>query len=206
MLNPKSAHGTLTAETIEALSFYQRRRRIPDTGQADATTLTALGVAPSGNERDDVRAAQRALLRIRREMGRVRATQNLDPETERALRVFQQTVGLPVTGLPDEATRDRLAIGDAEGYTPLNIGSVFRRLGIDVTMVFTDESHFGVAEDWIRALFDRLSKGKTLFDAARAATSVVPRNQRSDYDYRLHANVENPGLLKILPARHGANP
>lgn len=120
--------GKFGAKTEDALRAFQRSQGLPETGEADAATLAALDAPPAmrrGERGEDVRALQRLLNHARRAAGLtpIATDGHFGGDTERALREFQRTQGLPETGVLNAATET--ALQNARPTSPATNSSGF---------------------------------------------------------------------------------
>jgi peptidoglycan hydrolase-like protein with peptidoglycan-binding domain len=108
--NPGSTDGTLGPQTEAALRAYQHAYRLPETGKLDETTGRSLlrerfetSRAPVDlSNREVLRDAQRQLKALGFDPGSTDGT--FGPQTEAALRAYQQSYRLPETGRLDDVT------------------------------------------------------------------------------------------------------
>ena len=108
--NPGAADGHLGAQTVAALRAYQQAYRLPVTGKLDEMTLRSIlperfeatGVPLDLSSREVLQQAQRQLKALGFDPGSTDGT--FGPQTEAALRAYQQAYRLPQTGRLDEAT------------------------------------------------------------------------------------------------------
>jgi peptidoglycan hydrolase-like protein with peptidoglycan-binding domain len=113
--------GTFGPQTEAALRAYQQAYRLPQTGRLDDVTLRSLlperfetsrtSLEPAN--REVLRQAQRQLKALGFDPGSMDGT--LGPQTEAALRAYQQAYRLPQTGRPDEVTLRSLLPENREG-------------------------------------------------------------------------------------------
>ena len=113
---PGAIDGNLGPQTATALRAYQRSYRLSETGRLDEATLrsllperSAVARAPEVSRapvdlsnREVVRDAQRQLKALGFDPGSTDGT--FGPQTEAALRAYQQAYRLPETGRLDEVT------------------------------------------------------------------------------------------------------
>jgi peptidoglycan hydrolase-like protein with peptidoglycan-binding domain len=113
---PGAVDGNFGSQTATALRAYQRSYRLPATGRLDETTLRSLlpersevSGAPEVSRapvdlsnREVLRDAQRQLKALGFDPGSTDGT--FGPQTEAALRAYQQSYRLPETGRLDDAT------------------------------------------------------------------------------------------------------
>ena len=119
--DPGVMDGTFGPQTEAALRAYQQAYRLPQTGRFDEVTLRSLlperfeasrtPVEPPN--RDVLRQAQRQLKALGFDPGVMDGT--FGPQTEAALRAYQQAHRLPQTGRPDEVTLRSLLPEKREG-------------------------------------------------------------------------------------------
>lgn len=119
--NPGSADGTFGEQTAAALRAYQQAYRLPVTGRLDETTVRSIlperfeasrtPLEPSSQE--VLQQAQRQLKALGFDPGSVDGS--FGPQTEAALRAYQQAYRLPQTGRPDEVTLRSLLPERREG-------------------------------------------------------------------------------------------
>jgi peptidoglycan hydrolase-like protein with peptidoglycan-binding domain len=108
--NPGAVDGNLGAQTVAALRAYQQAYRLPVTGRLDETTLRSIlperfeatGVPLDLSNREVLQQTQRQLKALGFDPGSTDGT--FGPQTEAALRAYQQAYRLPQTGRLDEAT------------------------------------------------------------------------------------------------------
>jgi peptidoglycan hydrolase-like protein with peptidoglycan-binding domain len=108
--NPGVVDGNMGAQTVAALRAYQQAYRLPVTGRLDETTLRSIlperfeaSRAPLDlSNRDVLQQAQRQMKALGFDPGTMDGT--FGPQTEAALRAYQQAYRLPQTGRPDEVT------------------------------------------------------------------------------------------------------
>jgi peptidoglycan hydrolase-like protein with peptidoglycan-binding domain len=122
--DPGTMDGTFGPQTEAALRAYQQAYRVPQTGRLDDVTLRSLlperfeasrtSVEPPN--REVLRQAQRQLKALGFDPGTMDGT--VGPQTEAALRAYQQAYRLPQTGRPDEATLRSLLPEKREGALP----------------------------------------------------------------------------------------
>jgi peptidoglycan hydrolase-like protein with peptidoglycan-binding domain len=132
---PGAIDGNFGSQTATALRAYQRSYRLPETARLDETTLRSLlpersGVSPAPevsrapapvvprtpvdlSNREVRRDAQRQLKALGFDPGSTDGT--FGPQTEAALRAYQQAYRLPQTGRPDEVTLRSLLPEKREG-------------------------------------------------------------------------------------------
>jgi peptidoglycan hydrolase-like protein with peptidoglycan-binding domain len=119
--NPGAVDGNFGAQTAAALRAYQQAYRLPETGRLDETTLRSIlperfeaSRAPVDvSNREVLRQAQRQLKALGFDPGTTDGT--FGPQTEAALRAYQQAYRLPQTGRLDEATLRSLLPEKREG-------------------------------------------------------------------------------------------
>ena len=108
--NPGAVDGNLGAQTVAALRAYQQAYRLPVTGRLDETTLRSIlperfeatGVPLDLSNREVLQQAQRQLKAMGFDPGSTDGT--FGPQTEAALRAYQQAYRLPQTGRLDDVT------------------------------------------------------------------------------------------------------
>ncbi|HXH09922.1 MAG TPA: peptidoglycan-binding domain-containing protein [Alphaproteobacteria bacterium] len=108
--NPGDIDGELGAQTLAALRAYQQAYRLPETGRLDDVTLRSLlpeRVQPAPtpvdvSNREVIRRAQTQLRALGFDPGPTDG--DFGPQTEAALRAYQQAHRLPQTGRLDEVT------------------------------------------------------------------------------------------------------
>jgi peptidoglycan hydrolase-like protein with peptidoglycan-binding domain len=113
--------GTFGPQTEAALRAYQQAYRLPQTGRLDDVTLRSLlperfeasRTAMEPPNREVLRQAQRQLKALGFDPGSTDGT--FGPQTEAALRAYQQAYRLPQTGRPDEVTLRSLLPEQREG-------------------------------------------------------------------------------------------
>jgi peptidoglycan hydrolase-like protein with peptidoglycan-binding domain len=119
--DPGGTDGTFGPQTEAALRAYQQAYRLPQTGKLDDVTFRSLlpeqaeaSRAPLGPpSRDVLRQAQRQLIALGFDPGATDGT--FGPQTEAALRGYQQAHRLPQTGRLDEVTLRSLLPEKREG-------------------------------------------------------------------------------------------
>jgi peptidoglycan hydrolase-like protein with peptidoglycan-binding domain len=119
--NPGAVDGNIGPQTVAALRAYQQAYRLPETGRLDETTLRSLlperfeaSRAPVDlSNRQVLQQAQRQLKALGFDPGVTDGT--LGPQTEAALRAYQQAYRLPQTGRLDESTMRSLLPEKREG-------------------------------------------------------------------------------------------
>lgn len=112
------ADGTVTAQTRAALKEFQKSENLQDTGQLNPGTLAALGVPADEEEQPaslvlssaKVRALQAKLIERGFNVGPVDG--RMGAATRAALRDFQRSQDLPVTGRIDSRTLAALGVAD----------------------------------------------------------------------------------------------
>jgi N-acetylmuramoyl-L-alanine amidase len=119
--DPGSTDGTFGPQSEAALRAYQQAYRLPQTGRLDDVTLRSLlperfeasrtSIEPPN--REVLRQAQRQLKALGFDPGSMDGT--FGPQTEAALRAYQQAYRLPQTGRPDEPTLRSLLPEKREG-------------------------------------------------------------------------------------------
>jgi peptidoglycan hydrolase-like protein with peptidoglycan-binding domain len=113
--------GTFGPQTEAALRAYQQSYRLPQTGRLDDVTLRSLlperfetsRTSMEPPNREVLRQAQRQLKALGFDPGNTDGT--FGPQTEAALRAYQQAYRLPQTGRPDEVTLRSLIPEKREG-------------------------------------------------------------------------------------------
>jgi peptidoglycan hydrolase-like protein with peptidoglycan-binding domain len=108
--NLGAVDGKLGAQTMAALRAYQQQYRLPVTGRLDETTLRSIlperfeptGVPLDLSNREDLQQAQRQLKALGFDPGSTDG--KFGPQTEAALRAYQQAHRLPQTGRLDDVT------------------------------------------------------------------------------------------------------
>jgi mannosyl-glycoprotein endo-beta-N-acetylglucosaminidase len=108
--NPGAVDGNMGAQTVAALRAYQQAYRLPQTGQLDETTLRSIlperfeaSLAPLDlSNREVLQQAQRQMKALGFDPGTMDGT--FGPQTEAAVRAYQQAYRLPQTGRLDEVT------------------------------------------------------------------------------------------------------
>ena len=108
--NPGAVDGNMGAQTVAALRAYQQAYRLPLTGQLDETTLRSIlperfeaSLAPLDlSNREVLQQAQRQMKALGFDPGTMDGT--FGPQTEAAVRAYQQAYRLPQTGRLDEVT------------------------------------------------------------------------------------------------------
>jgi peptidoglycan hydrolase-like protein with peptidoglycan-binding domain len=119
--NPGTIDGNFGGQTAAAVRAYQQAYRLPVTGRLDETTLRSIlperfeaSRTPSDlSNREVLRQAQRQLKALGFDPGSTDGT--FGPQTEAALRAYQQAYRLPQTGRLDEATLGSLLPEKREG-------------------------------------------------------------------------------------------
>jgi peptidoglycan hydrolase-like protein with peptidoglycan-binding domain len=122
--NPGAVDGNYGEQTAAALRAYQQAYRLPVTGRLDEVTLRSLlperfeasRTSMEPPNREVLRQAQRQLKALGFDPGTMDGT--VGPQTEAALRAYQQAYRLPQTGRPDEATLRSLLPEKREGSLP----------------------------------------------------------------------------------------
>jgi peptidoglycan hydrolase-like protein with peptidoglycan-binding domain len=119
--NPGSVDGNIGPQTAAALRAYQQAYRLPETGRLDETTLRS--ILPERYEasrtpldlsnQEVIQQAQRQLKALGFDPGGTDGT--FGPQTEAALRGYQQAHRLPQTGRLDEVTLRSLLPEKREG-------------------------------------------------------------------------------------------
>jgi peptidoglycan hydrolase-like protein with peptidoglycan-binding domain len=117
------ADGAFGPGTAAAVATYQRTRALPSTGVVDLATATALGlVQPRAQLAPGAGGAQVAALQRRLQAAGVHVRGGADgqygPATALAVRAFQKTKGVPVTGTVDAYTAALLARAVAPAVRP----------------------------------------------------------------------------------------
>ena len=118
--NPGSVDGNIGPQTAAALRAYQQAYRLPETGRLDETTLRS--ILPERYEasrtpldlsnQEVIQQAQRQLKALGFDPGVTDGT--FGPQTEAALRAYQQAYRLPQTGKLDDVTFRSLLPEQAE--------------------------------------------------------------------------------------------
>jgi len=98
--------GIYDQATQNAVREFQRGNGLPVTGDVDGATRQALFIATIPN--NDVRDVQRRLQLVGSLPANFTITGINDQTTQNAVRDFQRVNGLPVTGMVDAATRNKL--------------------------------------------------------------------------------------------------
>jgi peptidoglycan hydrolase-like protein with peptidoglycan-binding domain len=107
---PGDIDGNVGSQTEAAVRAYQQKYRLPETGRLDETTLRSLlpertHASPIPVDRSDRELTRRAQIQLKAlgfDPGSVDG--NIGPQTEAALRAYQQAHRLPATGRLDEVT------------------------------------------------------------------------------------------------------
>ena len=115
-------NGAMNSQTTAALQAFQKDTGLPQSGQADAKTLDALGFCPApapvetkpaptctefpADRRGQIQAVQQALIEQKYDIRS--ADGGMGRKTRKALRQFQADKGLKKTGRIDAATREAL--------------------------------------------------------------------------------------------------
>lgn len=105
------ASGTMTPQTRAALKDFQKSENLQETGQLNPGTLAALGIPPGDTlvlSSPLVRQMQQRLKDRGYEAGP--ADGRMGAATRAAIREFQRSENLPVTGRPDRQTLSALGI------------------------------------------------------------------------------------------------
>jgi peptidoglycan DL-endopeptidase LytE len=118
--NPWAVDGNFGAQTAAALRAYQQAYRLPETGRLDETTLRSIlperfeasRVPVDVSNREVLRQAQRQLKALGFDPGTTDG--EFGPQTEAALRAYQQAYRLPQTGRLDDVTLRSLLPDRAE--------------------------------------------------------------------------------------------
>jgi peptidoglycan hydrolase-like protein with peptidoglycan-binding domain len=119
--NPGAVDGNIGPQTEAALRAYQQAYRLPQTGRLDETTLRSIlperfeasRVPLDLSNREVLQQAQRQMKALGFDPGTMDGT--FGPQTEAALRAYQQAYRLPQTGRPDEVTLRSLLPEKREG-------------------------------------------------------------------------------------------
>jgi peptidoglycan hydrolase-like protein with peptidoglycan-binding domain len=119
--NLGAVDGKLGAQTMAALRTYQQQYRLPVTGRLDETTLRSIlperfeptGVPLDLSNQEDLQQAQRQLKALGFDPGSTDG--KFGPQTEAALRAYQQAHRLPQTGRLDDVTLRSLLPEKREG-------------------------------------------------------------------------------------------
>jgi peptidoglycan DL-endopeptidase LytE len=119
--DPGSTDGTFGPQTEAALRAYQQAYRVPQTGRLDEVTLRSLlperfeasRTSAEPPSREVLRQAQRQLKALGFDPGSMDGT--FGPQTEAALKAYQQAYRLPQTGRLDEVTLRSLLPEKREG-------------------------------------------------------------------------------------------
>ena len=119
--NPGAVDGQYGGQTAAALRAYQQAYRLPVTGRMDETTLRSIlserfeaSRTPMDlSNRQVLQQAQRQLKALGFDPGSTDGS--FGPQTEAALRAYQQAYRLPQTGRPDEVTLRSLLPEKREG-------------------------------------------------------------------------------------------
>jgi hypothetical protein len=217
-LDPQGVDGGYGPNTRTAVAHYQWCKGLRARGAPTAETLAALGEPPQpqlvGDEPDPtllpepiVTSIQRKLLGYSREMnpgaranGRVSGRWN--DRTESAVRLFQELCNLPVTGLPDQATLDRMDLG-VEERQPRNLAEYWVKHGCDVALGFTLSIAGDHASAWGQRFWRHAKEGMGVTEAAQEALKAVPRRGRAGLRYNIYAGDGVDPNLSIAPARYG---
>jgi peptidoglycan hydrolase-like protein with peptidoglycan-binding domain len=129
------ADGVFGPATESAVRAYQRSRGLVATGRADAATLSALNrrapaIGVGGLARGATGSAVRSLQQALVNAG-IRFSGGVDgvfgPATEAAVKSYQRSRGLPVTGRGDAATLNALGRGARASSTPTPTSNVLAR-------------------------------------------------------------------------------
>jgi peptidoglycan hydrolase-like protein with peptidoglycan-binding domain len=119
--DPGSVDGSFGPQTEAALRAYQQAYRLPQTGRLDDVTLHSLLPERFGASRTSIEAANREVLQqAQRQLKALgfdpgSVDGSFGPQTEAALRAYQQAYRLPQTGRPDEVTLRSLLPERREG-------------------------------------------------------------------------------------------
>ena len=176
-----AVNGVYGRSTTQAVRQFQRIRRLPVTGIADAETLDQLGVdlasLPVGlshpihgtissdritrnSSRDDVRVLQRVL----RSFGfNLRDDGVYGAQTEQAIRTYERTADLPVDGIADRATLLDMGFTDGGrgGTRPQTNESSRSSRGRYVAAIIAGPSELGtVQQDFPNATVERNNLGQ----------------------------------------------
>ncbi|MEM1253554.1 MAG: peptidoglycan-binding protein [Cyanobacteria bacterium P01_H01_bin.21] len=198
LFSAASVNGIYGSSTTQAVRQFQRIRRLPVTGIADAETLEQLGVdlasLPVGlshpihgtissdritrnSSRDDVRVLQRVL----RSFGFNLTDDGVyGAQTEQAIRTYERTADLPVDGVADRATLLDMGFTDGGGRDPRlqTADSSRSSRGRYVAAIIAGPSELGtVQQDFPNATVERNNLGQYIslgrfFDQSDAAAWV----------------------------------
>jgi N-acetylmuramoyl-L-alanine amidase len=128
--NPGTVDGNFGSQTEAAIRAYQQAYRLPTTGRLDDITLRSLlperfeaSRAPADVSNPEVlRQAQRQLKALGFDPGSLDGT--FGPQSEAALRAYQQAYRLPTTGKLDEVTlRSLLPERSQTSPAPVNLSN-----------------------------------------------------------------------------------
>lgn len=203
--------GQFGPATQDALRAFQQEQGLSVTGSFDAATERALQRAArrprleQGARGNDVTRLQQAL---RRRGGSLGADGVFGPATQRALEDFQRAEGLPVTGVADAETWDRLDelrrgdSGDSVRALQEGINRVRRAQGLDPIEA---DGKFGPGtEEALKAL----QRAAGLEESGRASPellSVLRRHQRNLGDTPLLQSGDRSPAVERLQARLNAH-
>jgi peptidoglycan hydrolase-like protein with peptidoglycan-binding domain len=119
--NPGAIDGNYGEQTAAALRAYQQAYRLPVTGRLDEATVRSIlpdryeasRMPVDVSNREVLQQAQRQLKALGFDPGTMDGT--FGPQTEAALRAYQQAYRLPQTGRPDDVTLRSLLPEKREG-------------------------------------------------------------------------------------------
>jgi peptidoglycan hydrolase-like protein with peptidoglycan-binding domain len=119
--NPGAIDGNYGEQTAAALRAYQQAYRLPVTGRLDEATVHSIlpdryeasRMPVDVSNREVLQQAQRQLKALGFDPGTMDGT--FGPQTEAALRAYQQAYRLPQTGRPDDVTLRSLLPEKREG-------------------------------------------------------------------------------------------
>lgn len=163
------ADGNFGAATETSVRTFQQRISVPVTGKVDATTAAALGIySPGGGQPipwtdlregdsgNTVRSVQQAL----KDSGiAVTVDGQFGPLTKVAVETYQRQKGLPVTGVVNAATADKLGVRAYSGGFPAGwtwsgwgFNSSYALLGWESALVSNQEKIGPVSKGGVRSL------------------------------------------------------